>query len=500
MKVTVAIYARQSIDKKDSISIETQIECCKRLVVSGEEFKVYSDKGWSGKNIDRPQFTQLLADLKNGMITKIVVYKLDRISRSLYDFAGLVEIFEKHNVEFVSTVETFDTSTPMGRAMLGIIMVFAQLERENILMRVKDNYYARGKKGMFLGGPPIYGFDKMPAAIDGVKTSVLTPNEKIEVVRYMYKAYSEGNSSLGDIVRELNSKNIPSPNNTPWDSCKISRLLRSPTYVMADVDVYHYFKSKGCKITSSVEEFTGERGCFVYGKRPGNERKYANVKDHCLTLGLHNGVIASELWLAVQRKLDDNDQIKRGKAGSHSWLTGLVKCGKCGYALKVYQKKYFYCSGKSNHNLCCGFEQHPIISEVEMAVKGELVTRFEEMKSIIIEENRAPADPKINMLKISLEEINQKIQNFMNHLGQTSSIVSSMIEAEIEKLAKEQMMIEAEIEEYNRKNTAKIAYGDIIPLLNEFDDMPVESKHVIASQFINKILLWENKINIDWKF
>lgn len=496
----VAIYARQSIDKKDSISIETQIECCEKLVLPSEEYKVYSDKGWSGKNIDRPQFAQLLIDLKNGLVTKIVVYKLDRISRSLYDFAGLVEVFEKHNVEFVSTVETFDTSTPMGRAMLGIIMVFAQLERENILMRVKDNYYARGKKGMFLGGPPIYGFDKTPATVDRVKTSMLVPNEKMEIVEYMYKAYCEGNTSLGDIVRELNSKAIPSPNNTPWDSCKISRLLRSPTYVMADVDVYHYFKSKGCKITSSIDEFTGERGCFVYGKRPGNERKYANVKDHNLTLGLHKGIIPSDLWLAVQRKLDENEQIKRGKPGSHSWLTGLIKCGKCGYALKVYQRKYFYCSGKSNHNLCDGFERHPVIDEVEAAVKGELAARFEEMKEVIVEENRAPVDPKVNMLKISLEEVNQKIQNFMNHLGQTSTVVSAMIEAEIEKLVHEQMSIEAELEECNRKNAVKISYNEIIPLLDEFDNMPVESRRVIASQFISKVVLWEDRIEIEWKF
>ncbi len=496
----VAIYARQSIDKKDSISIETQIECCKKLVAPNEEYKVYSDKGWSGKNMDRPQFAMLLNDLKSGRITKIVVYKLDRISRSLYDFSGLVEEFEKHNIEFVSTVETFDTSTPMGKAMLGIIMVFAQLERENILMRVKDNYYARGKKGMFLGGPPIYGFDKISTAIDGVKTSMLVPNNNMDVIKYMYKAYSEGKTSLGAIVRELNSKGIPSPNNTPWDSCKISRLLRSPTYVMADVDVYHYFKNKGCEITSSIDNFTGKRGCFVYGKRSGNERKYANVKNHYLSLGLHDGVIPSDLWLLVQRKLDGNEQIKHGKNGSYSWLTGLIKCGKCEYAMKVYQKVYFYCSGKSNHSLCEGFEQHPVIKDVETAVKKELAQRFEEMKEVIIEENRPPADPKLNMLKISLEENNQKIQNFMNHLGQTSETISSMIEAEIEKLVQQQIEIEAEIEEYNRKNTTKIAYSDIIPLLNEFDDMPVESKQVIASQFISRILLWEDKIEIQWKF
>lgn len=199
-------------------------------------------------------------------------------------------------------------------------------------------------------------------------------------------------------------------------------------------------------------------------------------------------------------KLDSNEQIKRGKTGTHSWLTVLIKCGKCGYALKVYQKNYFYCSGKSNHNLCDGFERHPVIAEVEAAVKGQLEARFEEMKEVIIEENRAPADPEINMLKIALEEINQKLQNYMSHLGRTSEIVSAMIEAEIEKLALEKMKLEAEIEERTRKNTAKIAYSDIIPLLNEFDDMPTESKHVIASQFISRVLLWEDRMEIEWRF
>jgi len=496
----VGIYARQSVDKKDSISIETQIEACKRHFGSDEEYKVYSDKGWSGKNINRPQFTQLLADVECGKITKIVVYKLDRISRSLHDFSNLIELFRKYNVEFASTVETFDTSTAMGRAMLGIIMVFAELERENILLRVKDNYYARAEKGMFLGGPPIYGFDKIPTETCGVKTSVLVPNEKMEIVQYMYKAYSEGNTSLGDIVRELNAKGITSPNGTPWDSCKISRLLRSPTYVMADMEVYSYYKKRGCKITSAVEEFTGERGCFLYGKRPGNERKYANVKDHYLTLGLHNGVISPDLWLTVQRKLDGNEQLKRGKTGSYSWLTGLIKCGKCGYALKVYQKDYFYCSGKSNHGLCTGFDRHPVIAEVEKVIKTQLISKFDEIKDVVIEDNSSPVNPKVNVLKIALEEVETKIQNGLEHILNMSGALETMLSNRIEELAKQKADIEAEINELMESSNTKIAYSEILPLLDEFEEMPIESKHIIATQFINKILLFEGKIEIEWKF
>ena len=132
-----AIYARQSVDKKDSISIESQIEFCK-YELKGGNCKEYTDKGYSGKNTDRPKFQELVRDIKRGLIAKVVVYKLDRISRSILDFANMMELFQQYNVEFVSSTEKFDTSTPMGRAMLNICIVFAQLERETIQKRVTD--------------------------------------------------------------------------------------------------------------------------------------------------------------------------------------------------------------------------------------------------------------------------------------------------------------------------------------------------------------------------
>lgn len=126
-----AIYGRQSIDKKDSISIESQFEFC-RYELKGGEGREYKDKGYSGKNIERPDFQRLLQDIKLGLIKRVIVYKLDRISRSIVDFAKLMELFKQYNVEFVSCTEKFDTSTPMGRAMLNICIVFAQLERPGV--------------------------------------------------------------------------------------------------------------------------------------------------------------------------------------------------------------------------------------------------------------------------------------------------------------------------------------------------------------------------------
>ena len=151
-----AIYARQSVDKADSLSIQGQIDLCRREV--GKDIQVYQDKGFSGKNTNRPDFQRMMADVEKGLVQKIVVYRLDRFSRSLADFSRLWEVLQRHGVEFVSVNERFDTSTPMGRAMLSIIMVFAQLERETTAERVRDNYYQRVKLGSWPGGPAPYGF------------------------------------------------------------------------------------------------------------------------------------------------------------------------------------------------------------------------------------------------------------------------------------------------------------------------------------------------------
>lgn len=107
-----AIYARQSVDKADSLSIQGQIDLCRQE--TGTELKIYQDKGFSGKNTNRPEFQRMLADVEKGLIRKIVVYRLDRFSRSIADFGQLWKVLEQYHVEFVSLNEKFDTSTPLA--------------------------------------------------------------------------------------------------------------------------------------------------------------------------------------------------------------------------------------------------------------------------------------------------------------------------------------------------------------------------------------------------
>lgn len=195
-----AIYGRQSIDKKDSISIESQFEFC-RYELKGGEAKEYKDKGYSGKNIERPDFQRLLQDIRLGLIKRVIVYKLDRISRSIVDFAKLMELFKQYDVEFVSCTEKFDTSTPMGRAMLNICIVFAQLERESIQMRVQDAFYSRCTKGYYMRGRTPYGFDTEPIVMDGIKTKKLVENAEMDFAELMFQMYAEPGNSYGDITR-----------------------------------------------------------------------------------------------------------------------------------------------------------------------------------------------------------------------------------------------------------------------------------------------------------
>lgn len=227
----------------DDISIESQFEFC-RYELKGGEAKEYKDKGYSGKNIERPDFQRLLKDIRAGLIRRVIVYKLDRISRSIVDFAKLMELFKQYNVEFVSCTEKFDTSTPMGRAMLNICIVFAQLERESIQMRVQDAFYSRCAKGYYMRGRAPYGFDTEPIVMDGIKTKRLVENAEMDYAELMYEMYAEPENSYGDITRYFTENEIMVYGKTLKRGF-VGQLLRNPVYVQADMDIYEYFKAQG---------------------------------------------------------------------------------------------------------------------------------------------------------------------------------------------------------------------------------------------------------------
>lgn len=296
MERTNAIYARQSVDKADSISIESQIEYCS-YETRGEPWISFSDKGYSGKDIRRPGFQDMCRAIRAGRIKRVICYKLDRCSRSILDFANLLQELQLHQVEFVSCTEKFDTSTPVGRAMLNICIVFAQLERETIQQRVCDAYHSRCRKGFYMGGRIPFGYRLTPWTVEGKRTSrYLIEEKEAEILRFLYREYASEDTSLSGLVAALRSAGIPHPRKKDgtWIRENIGRMLRNPIYVRSDEAVYHYFTDQGFTVWNRPEDFMGFNGCYLYTE-----------KDTCGKLAVlapHEGIIDADTWLRCRRK------------------------------------------------------------------------------------------------------------------------------------------------------------------------------------------------------
>ena len=363
-----AIYARQSVDKADSISIESQIEFC-RYETRGNPFRVYADKGYSGKNTDRPEFQRMLEDLRRGTIRRVICYKLDRCSRSILDFAALMEEFRKYGVEFVSCTEKFDTSGPMGRAMLNICIVFAQLERETIQQRVTDAYASRSRKGFYMGGRIPFGFRLADGAIEGKHTSIYKeePSEA-EILRLLFQRYAAPSASLGDVAASMAADGIRNPRRPDgkWIRSNLGKVLSNPIYVRADLSVYHYFKEKGVRICNDPQSFTGTNGCYLY-KDPES--------GPYLVLAPHEGLICAKTWLQCRKKQGTSRKNTEKPLPPWYFLRGKLKCGTCGYALSITgtRKK----NGKTYHYVQCSRSHGP-----DKSCKGIKGWKAEDLESL----------------------------------------------------------------------------------------------------------------------
>ena len=408
-----AIYARQSVDKKDSISIESQIEFCRHELKEGAA-REYQDKGFSGKNTDRPQFQQLVADIEEGLVNRVVVYKLDRISRSILDFAKMMELFTKYNVEFISSTEKFDTSTPMGRAMLNICIVFAQLERETIIKRVADAYHSRTRKGLRMGGKTPYGYKLEPFSIEGISTKKLVADpESASNVKLMYEMYSQPKTSLHDVARYFSEQGILIFGKSLFAS-SLSELLRNPVYVQADMDVYEFFKSHGAEIGGDAENFTGLTGCCLFRIANAANRSRDNFQGKVLIPSPHEGIIPSDLWLKCRKKLLANPKYQPARKSRRTWLSGKAKCGRCGYAIMSINNTanvlYMRCRKRAESNSCEGCGTIRTL-ELEQLIYDSMVDKLREFKKLSSRRN-VSNNPMLTAAKIELAQVDVEIENW----------------------------------------------------------------------------------------
>ncbi|OAN99988.1 hypothetical protein A8B75_19190 [Sphingomonadales bacterium EhC05] len=240
-KLRCAIYTRKSTEdglEQDFNSLDAQREACAAYILSQASEgwqavpELYDDGGWSGGSMNRPAITQLMADVKAGKVDVIVVYKVDRLTRSLADFAKIVEILDENEASFVSVTQSFNTTTSMGRLTLNVLLSFAQFEREVTGERIRDKIAASKKKGMWMGGPIPIGYDLQDRKL------VINENEA-KAVRHMFKRYIKL-KSVPQLVDELAADGYRTKQrlykgerivgNIPFRAGSLTKLLHNPVY------------------------------------------------------------------------------------------------------------------------------------------------------------------------------------------------------------------------------------------------------------------------------
>lgn len=424
-QTAIILYARKSVERENSISCETQIEYCKLMVKPDErDEKIITliDNGFSGGNVNRDGFQEMMKQVRQGKVSKVIVYKLDRISRSLSDFVNILQEFKAHKVEFVSSQESFDTSSPYGELIVKILMVFAEFERTSIINRVTQAYAHRSEMGFYMGGRQPYGFELVPTVIHNIKTKKLSPiPSEIEQVRYIFEVYARENVSLRRLLDILVAEGKHPLNGSSWTTAKLSTLLKNAIYVKADSDVYDYYDRHGVQMISDVSLFTGEYGAQLYGhaKHKPDAPDWSDMK---LVLLTHEGIVDSHIWLKCQRKLEKNRQITNSYSNPTSWLAGKVVCGKCGHTMTTIKgkrskggevRRYFNCTGKSHKKICTGPEGSVYAEDLENMVY-DCIT--EKLSALEVAQHTAKRmdTAEVNGLKLKIKAIEKAEKQLMD--------------------------------------------------------------------------------------
>jgi len=497
-----AIYARQSIDKKDSISIESQISMCEHET-RGNTFKTYTDKGYSGKNLDRPDFERLTEDIKNGLVKKVIVYKLDRISRSILDFSSLMLFFEKYDVEFVSTTEKFDTSTPVGRAMLNICIVFAQLERETIQQRVFDAYHSRNKQGFFMGGRIPYGFRIGSTVLNGKKTSKYVAHElECSQIKLMYSMYVDSNYSLSDVRQYLMDNDMQPIDGRAWCASRISEVLSNPAYVKSDLAVYEFFKSQGATIINDASEFDG-RGFYIYNDpaAKSGKRKRHNLASATIVLAQHEGIVSSEDWIKCRLRCLSNRRSTKTCKGKSSWLVGKTKCVSCGYAIVMRKSKskwgrYCICSTKEATKTCKGLGGTVYTTVVEEYIFNAIKDKLSEFKTLSDYEKKGE-NPKIRDNDLKIIKIDNEINDLLTKVAGANAILMDYINNKVSELDVKRKDIQQEnisIQQAIKGDKLNSVYNHV----QSWDKTSFEDKTSVVDILIKVIHIGNGEIVITW--
>lgn len=510
--ITIGIYARKSVYRDNSDSVQVQIKSCKDYANiiyhnADTEFIIYDrDEGFSGKNTNRPSFRQLLSDVRAGKLDVVMVYKLDRISRSVKDFSDTYELLQAHDVAFLSVKETFDTSTPIGRTVMYILAAFAQLERENTSERVADSMMALGAAGKWTGGKLPLGMTSIRKIVgDKEHSFLIVDNERIDTVKTIFQLYLSG-KTITSIERYFRDNGIRTESGKFFGTNQIYNILSNPVYCSNAPEAYYYFKEKGYRLPEK-EQFDDTRGLIGYGKTK-QTTKTIKTDNWAIAIGIHKPVIPAADWIKCQERFGENKMYRSNKY-EVGILKGILRC-QCGSRIDIrtYCKNdrlfsYYYCTkmsrqGKSACNT--GYIKVDTIDNL-------FIQKLREMKlnpdCIVLKAESAYVNT--DKLKVDLKRVTDGIHNLTNALMENSgSSASSYIIAQIEKLDREKQILEKKLnaaEQSNREaataaDTKESIYNNICTLLDNFDEMTYTEKNELLKSTVTSCILDENGLHI----
>lgn len=532
----IAIYSRKSKFTGKGESIANQIDLCKAYIknknnaICDDDILIFEDEGYSGKNTNRPQFQKMMTEIRSNRIEAVVCYRLDRISRNVGDCSSLINELALYGVEFCSINENFDTTTPMGRAMYNICSVFAQLERETIAERIKDNMHELAKTGRWLGGiaPTGYKSTKIIERVNDDGKTVTAHKleiipEEAELIKSVFSKFIEYNS-LTKTETYFLQNNIKTKNGKSFTRFTLKSILQNPVYMTADNDAWNYFKNLGVEIYADKDKFDGVHAMLGYNKtlqRTGKSNIMRDVEEWIITVGKHKGIISGEEWVKAQNLLKQNNSKAYRKPRSNTaLLSGLLVCGHCGGFMrpKMYNKDYadgerrfsYLCETKEKsrqHN--CNIK-NPNGNILDRAICGEIKKLSEDSGEFMrqlentkkkIKSNSVSFDAQTEKLKEDIKDKKRQIDNLiMSVAKQTGKIASDYINRRIEEMDREIKQSEQKLSELQKLTKENVLSEDDFDILRDilksyaktFDTMNTEQKRAAIRTFVKKIV-WDGE-------
>jgi len=471
--IRCAIYTRKSTDEglnQDFNSLDAQREAAEAYILSQKHDgwtlvpTQYSDGGYTGANIERPGVRQLLADIEAGKIDCVVVYKVDRLSRSLIDFARMMGLFEKHGVCFVSVTQQFNTNTPLGRLTLNILLSFAQFEREIISDRTRDKQVAARKKGKWTGGHILLGYD-----LDQQSKKLVINPEEASRIREMFNLYLEGTSVI-EIVQLFDRRG--------W---------RNKQWTTQDGKLYGGSPLRRCHIYNLL-------GNILYtGQVKVGDEVYP---------GEHEAIIDQRTFELARVKLQENTW----KAGNphrvkfDALLRGLIYCSCCGSGMySTYsankQRRYRYYVCYRSQQKVDGYCNSRSVSapSVEEAVV-ESIRRVGVHPDVLAETAhtaRQRLGEILSGLRDELNTVNGRVKNLKSQVARLRNPELARLAEIREQIAMGEARAEELRKEILRREKQRIDEKDLRRTMDSFEEvwkaMNLEEQRTLLRQLVEKV-------------